>query len=359
MFVRKRSMTATPIYSLNNHGLMTRLKWLKDSVKTSITSQAGRDLLLIYSPCISKLGWLESWTKIFQERKIKFNLYQLDKEPHWDNLVECRSLVSSKTRIWGIGGGSVLDLAKLASVEVDECEQKMDFLRPKKLIQTNKVWLFPTHYSSSAYVSSSATLVLDRQKISGVGLTSEKVIVDPDVLISIPNQAWTYGSVDTITHFVEILCSIKPSNSLKLMALMGWWEDYLVALRNRDHDSLFYLAAFLYSDLFILHSVNWPIHHIAHEFGPKIGLGHGEVLALLLPLFLKARLANPAYENYNKILQAVDKWIELQSFNSMDQKQLSIFKNLTLWNKTNWFDPKESQTAYDLKQYLIKRNGLD
>ena len=97
-------MTATPIYSLNNHGLMTRLKWLKDSVKTSITGQAGRELLLIYSPCVSKLGWLEGWIKIFQERKIKFNLYQLD-EPHWDNLVECRSLVSSKTRIWELGAG--------------------------------------------------------------------------------------------------------------------------------------------------------------------------------------------------------------------------------------------------------------
>ena len=61
-------MTATPIYSLNNHGLMTRLKWLKDSVKTSITSQAGRELLLIYSPCISKLGWLESWTNISRSK---------------------------------------------------------------------------------------------------------------------------------------------------------------------------------------------------------------------------------------------------------------------------------------------------
>jgi len=333
---------------------MTRLKWLKDSVKNSIASQAGKELLVIHSPCVSKLGWMNKWVKIFQERRIQFNFYQLDKEPHWDHLVECRSMVSSKTRIWGIGGGSVIDLAKLASVEVHECEQKMEFLRPKKLIQTNKVWLFPTHYSSSAYISSSATLIRDRQKISGVGLTVEKVFVDPNVLKSIPSEAWIYGSIDTVSHFVEILCSVKLSSSLRIMALTGWWDDYLKALENRDYESLFYLAGFLYDGLFELHSVNWPIHHLAHEFGPKLELGHGETLALILPLFLKARLQNPVYENLHCLLQSINDWINMQAVSPLNDKQMTIFDNLNLWNKENWYDPNESSSSFEYKGYLRK-----
>ena len=333
---------------------MKRLEWLKDSVKTSITSQAGRELLVIYSPCILKLGWLEGWTKIFQERKIKFNCYELNREPEWNDLVECRSKVSSKTRIWGIGGGSVMDLAKLASVDVCECNHKMNFLRPKKLVQKNKVWLFPTHYSSSAYVSSSATLIRDRKKISGVGLTVEKVFIDPKVLKSIPSEAWVYGSIDTVSHFVEILCSVKSSSSLRIMALTGWWDDYLKALGNRDYESLFYLAGFLYDGLFELHSVNWPIHHLAHELGPKLELGHGETLALILPLFLKARLQNPVYENLHSLLQSVNDWINMQAVRPLNDKQMTIFDNLNLWNKENWYDPNESSSSLEYKGYLRK-----
>ncbi|MEE2924163.1 MAG: iron-containing alcohol dehydrogenase [bacterium] len=347
-------MTITPSYLINNCAKMTKRKWLEYSVKKSLINQAGRELLIVYSPCVLNLGWLDEWMTIFQERSIKADSYKLDGEPSWNDLIECRSKISSKTRIWGLGGGSVMDLAKLVSVEVCECDRKMNFLRPKKLVQRHKVWLFPTHYSSSSYVSSSATLIRDRHKISGVGLTVEKVFIDPNVLKSVPEKAWIYGSIDTVAHFVEILCSVKSSDSLRIMALTGWWDDYLKALENYDYESLFYLAGFLYGELFELYAVSWPMHHIAHELGPKLELNHGETLALILPLFLRARLKNQIYENLYQLLHSVSNWINMQPISLLSNEQLVIFDNLNLWNEENWFDPNESCNSFEFKEYLRK-----
>ena len=49
---------------------MTKRKWLEYSVKKSLINQAGRELI-VYSPCVLNLGWLDEWMTIFQERSIK------------------------------------------------------------------------------------------------------------------------------------------------------------------------------------------------------------------------------------------------------------------------------------------------
>ena len=352
-------MNRTSSYLIHNHPVLIKRKWLDQSVKISLTSQLGRELLLIHSPSVKNMGWLQDWLDILQTRTVNVITFMLNGEPHWHDLVECRAKLGSKTRIWGIGGGSVMDLAKLVSAEVSECDHKMQFIHPKKLIQKQKVWLFPTHYSSSAYISSSATLIRHQRKISGLGLRSEKVFIDPNVLKSIPIEAWLYGSIDTISHFVEILCSTKPSNSLRIMALHGWWRDYLSALDNNDYEGLFYLAAFLYSGLFELHAITWPIHHLAHELGPKLELGHGTTLALLLPLFLKSRIQNPSYKSVNELLKSVNNWIKLQPIPSLNEEQLIIFNNLNLWGQQNWFDLNESADGYELKRSLMSQIKLD
>ena len=352
-------MTITPSYLINNHANIIKRKWLEQSVKRALTNQVGRELLIIHSPCILNLGWLKEWMDVLHKSNINVCTYMLSGEPHWQDLIECRSKVGPRTRIWGIGGGSVMDLAKLASTEISECDHKMDFIQPKKLIQKQRVWLFPTHYSSSAYVSSSATLIRHEQKISGLGLKAEKVFIDPNVLKSIPKEAWVYGSIDTVSHFVEILCSTNPSNSLRMMSLNGWWHDYMNALEHHDYESLFYLAAFLYSGLFELHSINWPMHHLAHELGPKLELGHGATLALILPLFLKARIQNPLYEKLKNLLILVNNWINLQSISSLNEEQSIIFNNLSLWSQQNWFDPNESFDGFEFKRYLMGQIDFD
>lgn len=343
-------------YLLSDHKKITKFNWLDRNKRQSITSQIGQKLLIIYSPCVSRLGWLQGWLDVLSARKIKPTLYSLTNEPTWDDLVRCTELLVPNSRIWGIGGGSVMDLAKLSTVPLRECSKKMDFLRPKKLNQQHRLWLFPTHYSSSAYVSSSATVIRGNCKISGLGLKAEKIFIDPQVLNSIPQEPWINGAIDTVSHFVEILCSTSPLNALRFMALEGWWKDFMNALNSKDFESLFSLSIYLYGDLFPLHSVSWPIHHLAHDLGPKLGFNHGRILKLLLPLFLEARLQNSNLQPCHHLLQEVSNWIGVISDFRISEKDYDSVWDSHLWEEHSWYDSSEIEEI-SYKEYV--QNALN
>lgn len=338
-------------YLLSDHDKITKFNWLDIDKKRSITTQIGQKLLIIHSPCAVRLGWLQEWLDALSVRNIKPTLYSLANEPTWNDLVKCSQLLVPNCRIWGIGGGSVMDLAKLSTVPLEECSKRMDFLRPKKLNQKHRLWLFPTHYSSSAYVSSSATVIRENCKISGLGLEAEKIFIDPKVLSSITQEPWINGAIDTVSHFVEILCSTSPSTALRFMALEGWWKDFVKALKNKDFESLFSLSIYLYGGLFPLHSVAWPIHHLAHDIGPKLGFNHGKMLNLLLPLFLEARLQNSNLQCYHPLLQKVNDWLGIISNLKICDNDYDFVWSSRLWQENHWYDSSEIEEI-SYKEYI-------
>lgn len=345
-------MKLSSSYSLSDHPRITKLSWLDNQKKKLLVNQVGQNVLIIYSPFMARLGWLNDWLEVFTQKQIKPEMYLLAGEPTWEDLQNCQTKIKSNTRILGFGGGSVMDLSKVAATSIVECATKMDFIKPKKLTTKNRLWLFPTHYSSSSYVSSSATLIKAQQKISGVGLSVEKIFVDPQVLETIPHRSWIDGIVDTTSHFIEIFCSTSSSEALRFMALQGWWRDFIRALETRDFESLFSLAAYLYDGLFRLSSVSWPIHHLAHDLGPKLKMGHGHILKLLLPIFLEARLNNHFYDEHNSLLKEINLWLSSKyevGFSNDDYTAIWISE---LWNLEGWYDPQES-FKISFKEYLM------
>lgn len=110
--------------------------------------------------------------------------------------------------IVGIGGGTLLDLAKAVAIMMtntgsSEAYQGWDLVRKPGLYHVG----IPTISGTGAEVSRTAVLCGPEKKL---GLNSDyttydQVVLDPDLLATVPKDQWFYTGMDCFIHCVESL----------------------------------------------------------------------------------------------------------------------------------------------------------
>ena len=127
-------------------------------------------------------------------------------EPHEEAVTALREAMEGNhfDLVIGVGGGSVLDMAKLAAHNADgrlgEKIRSADFRgRPLPLI------LLPTTAGTGSEVSPYAVLTLDGKKVffSSPRLLPEVAIIDPLLMVSMPPAVTAATAFDAMTHAVE------------------------------------------------------------------------------------------------------------------------------------------------------------
>ncbi|MBF8274212.1 MAG: alcohol dehydrogenase [Magnetococcales bacterium] len=134
-------------------------------------------------------------------------------DPDWDSVAAVLSSLGGGVPdlIVAVGGGSVLDLAKLVLLklawpEADVAQIHRPFAAPP--LKTHiRMCAIPTTAGSGAEVSSSA-LVLDRQTQSKMVVVTHDfiydiVLLDPRFLHGIPRSVMMAGVIDAMAHAVE------------------------------------------------------------------------------------------------------------------------------------------------------------
>jgi len=108
----------------------------------------------------------------------------------------------------GIGGGTLLDLAKavaimLANNGLSQKYQGWDLVNKPALYHVG----VPTISGTGAEVSRTAVLLGPEKKlgINSDYTTYDQVILDPDLLHSVPKEQWFYTGMDCFIHCVESL----------------------------------------------------------------------------------------------------------------------------------------------------------
>lgn len=131
-------------------------------------------------------------------------------EPTTDQIDELRDkIISSKglpSGIVGIGGGSVMDIAKALSLMVTN-EGSSTLYQGLNLIKKPGIYHLgvPTISGTGAEVSMTAVLTGPEKKL---GLKCDwtvfnQVILDPDLLSTVPIDWWFYTGMDTYIHCIE------------------------------------------------------------------------------------------------------------------------------------------------------------
>lgn len=197
----------------------------------------------------------------------------------------------------GIGGGSVLDIAKLVAVQLENEQQLKDYVgigllkdRRKKLI------CVPATSGTGSEVSPNAILVDDadgqKKGIISPFLVPDIVYVDPLLTISVPPSITAATGLDALTHcleaytnkFAQPLIDVYAYEGMRLIA-----ANVVTAVKdgtNQEAREKVAMGSLLGG--FCLGPVNTAgVHALSYPLGSMFHLAHGLSNALLLPFVME------------------------------------------------------------------------
>ena len=212
-----------------------------------------------------------------------------------------------------VGGGSVLDAAKVMRLLHEHPERSLDdltlpFLDPRKRVadyphDPHRVRLvaIPTTSGTGSEVSPAAVLTIGERKETLVdyGLVPDVAIVDPVLTLSLPPTVTVDSGIDALTHALEAAVSIFASpytdafcvQAARLIfdALPRVVEEPSDLAARTDMANAATLAGLAFSNAFV--GTN---HALAHAVGARFGIAHGRANALFLPHVLRYNASLPS-----------------------------------------------------------------
>ncbi|WP_294468260.1 4-hydroxybutyrate dehydrogenase [uncultured Anaerofustis sp.] len=221
------------------------------------------------------------------EAQIKFYETYGQGEPS-DEKVEriYKDITGTPKRIIAIGGGSVLDIAKLFCLRrvtpvVDLYEGKFEPIKDKELI------LVPTTCGTGSEVTNIAILELiglgTKKGLSSKEMFADSAVLIPELLKGLPFKVFASSSIDALIHAVESALSPNGNEITRIfsykaieMILKGYTlirkkgEDYMVELLDE-----FSLASLL-AGIAFSNAGCAAVHALSYPLGAKYHVPHGE-----------------------------------------------------------------------------------
>jgi alcohol dehydrogenase class IV len=210
-------------------------------------------------------------------------------------LVEVRA--AKVDSVLAIGGGSVIDVAKLFAA-LAESLQKISEVFGIDLLTSRKLTLvcLPTTAGTGAEVSPNAILLDEASELKkGVvspHLVADAAFVDPLLTVNVPADVTAATGLDALTHCIEAYANIFAHPIVDNYALRGIElisKNLLAAVS--DGKNLAARTALALGSLYgglCLGPVNTAaVHALAYPLGGKFRIAHGVSNALLLPHVLR------------------------------------------------------------------------
>lgn len=261
----------------------------------------ARKILVITSPSVEKIDAVKKSLNFLKKSK---NINQLDichisPEAPIDQLEYIVVENKKPDQIIAIGGGSVIDAAKVLSVSwqgatVSELYYKKVQISNHKI----EVTAVPTTAGTGAELSHGA-IIYDRKNSSkggvrGAILQPDAVFIDPSLYLHAPQRLIAETGFDCLTHAIETYCS-KASNSItryqsvKAIEIVFGCLQKAVSGDLHSMEKMAIAAAFM--GLNLAYSRTCLPHRIQYVIGPYTHTSHAQGLIMLysgwLPLIKK------------------------------------------------------------------------
>ena len=197
----------------------------------------------------------------------------------------------------GIGGGSVLDVAKLVAAFIDS-DQKAEDCFGTGFIKKKGLWLacLPTTAGTGSEVSPNAILRDERDRLKkGIVspyLLADTAYVDPMLTMTVPSKVTADTGMDALTHSIEAYTNKFAHPAVDIYALQGIKliaANLLRAVRDGNDTEAREAMSLgsLYGGL-VLGPVNTAaVHALSYPLGGEFHIPHGLSNAILLPSVMK------------------------------------------------------------------------
>ncbi|WP_333879774.1 iron-containing alcohol dehydrogenase [Lysinibacillus capsici] len=257
----------------------------------------AHNILIVTDPLLKEIGLTDNVEKPLIEKGYTTTIYtDIAPEPP---LAIGEKLVDFTRKhpfdlVIGVGGGSALDLAKLAAVLAKHDGKVADYLNltGTKTLDNKGLpkILIPTTSGTGSEVTNISVLSLDTTKdvVTHDYLLADVAIVDPALTISLPSKVTAATGVDALTHAIEAYVSVNANavtDALALQAIRLISQSIRTAVHNgqdkqarTDMSYGSYLAGLAFFNAGVA-----GIHALAYPLGGQFHIAHGDSNAVLLP----------------------------------------------------------------------------
>jgi len=199
----------------------------------------------------------------------------------------------------GIGGGSVLDVAKLIAAQIRNTQTTPEVIGIRNL-KERKTYLacIPTTSGTGSEVSPNALFIDDSGAKVGVispFLVPDAAYIDPALTLSVPASITASTGIDALTHCLEAYTNNFAHPVIDLIALEGvrLIAHYLKRAcdNGQDLEARAHLALGSMYGGMCLGPVNTAaVHALSYPLGVTYHVPHGLSIALLLPYVMEFNL---------------------------------------------------------------------
>jgi len=249
---------------------------------------------------ILKVGLLDEVISIIEKNHIEYEI--LSDIPTEPSYTEAQEVVEdfkalNADFIIGVGGGSVMDIAKLASVlSTDDYTVKdllEDPLAAKK--QVTSLMIPTTAGTGSEATPNSIVGVPEKNLKVGIvngELIADHVILDSNMIKNLPKPIAAATGIDALAHAIECFTSKKAnpiSDTFALEALDLIMNNIIDACTNPDalEAKRNMLLGSFYAGVAITSSGTTAVHALSYPLGGKYHIAHGVSNAILLTPVMK------------------------------------------------------------------------
>ncbi|NDL66660.1 iron-containing alcohol dehydrogenase [Anaerotalea alkaliphila] len=224
---------------------------------------------------------------------------ELPTEPTYGEVQEIVDGFKKRTfdLIIAVGGGSVMDTAKLASVLVTEDYDIRDLLdNPAQARKSIRTLMIPTTAGTGSEATPNSIVVVPEKELK-VGIVNDEmiadhVILDPLVIKNLPRKIAAATGIDALAHAIECYTSKKAnpfSDTFALEALKMIFDNIEKACDSSDDMEAkgSMLVASFYAGVAITTSGTTAVHALSYPLGGKYRIPHGVSNAMMLVPVMK------------------------------------------------------------------------
>ena len=189
---------------------------------------AGGKALIVSDETISKTGILEQAAANLRSSGLSVDMFtDIHPEPHIE-AVEALYDFSRKddySLVVGVGGGSVMDVSKLAAQCMAAHKPVRDYVEGKIAVEKRGIplILLPTTAGTGSEVSMYLVVSLgeDKKFLGSPYFYPDMAIVDPELTISVPPRVTASTGIDALSHAIEGMLHLKANPFSDALCLTG------------------------------------------------------------------------------------------------------------------------------------------
>ena len=270
-----------------------------ETVGLEAKALGGNKILLVTDNNLRRLNITEGIERNLLKEGLSVNIFsEVEAEPS----IEVAEKVTEAARrenydlVVGVGGGSVLDMAKVASIAITNPGAIRKYVGVN-LVEKPGVpkILIPTTAGTGSEVTHVAVITLLEEEAKSAIISphmfGDVAIVDPKLTYSMPKRLTASTGLDALSHALEALMAVNANpitDALALQSIKIIFENLPKAYEEGSVESRVGMSlGALIAGMAFINSWVCLAHALAYSFCVTYGIQHGLSCALSLPYAFK------------------------------------------------------------------------